>query len=312
MPSFFVVGTGRCGTTLLQAMLMSHPDVRIPPETQFFDHLDPVRLGFPDPLPDDAVDDYLRRVGEGRGAVFLDAVPGVLDAYAAAVREGLRDAGAQFAWVCDRLASGQTGDVLGEKTPQHWRYLDRVLALAPEAKVVHLCRDPRDVVAGLMDMDWWHGRSVRRTAKHWRRALSDALAWDARLGPARHRIVRYEDLVADPGAVLTDLAGFLGIGFEPAMLAFQRSAEHAFHPEEDSYKGLTRSALDRSRVGRYRDRLSPFEIRVIEREVGRALMSELGYSPDLKIDRPAWSPLDPALARIAETVGRGRGSRSCG
>src|SRR5690242_12511134 len=30
---FFIVGSGRCGTTLLRAMLEAHSDVHIPPET---------------------------------------------------------------------------------------------------------------------------------------------------------------------------------------------------------------------------------------------------------------------------------------
>src|SRR5204862_6929888 len=29
---FFILGSGRCGTTLLRAMLEAHPDVHIPPE----------------------------------------------------------------------------------------------------------------------------------------------------------------------------------------------------------------------------------------------------------------------------------------
>src|SRR5437899_1393912 len=34
-PMPFIVGTGRCGTTLLRMMLDAHPDLAIPPETHF-------------------------------------------------------------------------------------------------------------------------------------------------------------------------------------------------------------------------------------------------------------------------------------
>src|SRR5258708_7019695 len=31
---FFIVGSGRCGSTLLRAMLEAHPDVHVPPESR--------------------------------------------------------------------------------------------------------------------------------------------------------------------------------------------------------------------------------------------------------------------------------------
>ena len=57
---FFIVGTGRCGTTLLRSMLCAHSRIHVPPETHFFHRWDPLipRLGG-DPLPADRVDAWL-------------------------------------------------------------------------------------------------------------------------------------------------------------------------------------------------------------------------------------------------------------
>jgi hypothetical protein len=306
---FFVVGTGRCGSTLLQTMLMSHPVVRMPPETQYFQFLDPAVLGLPDPLPDDAVEAYLSTVRAGYGWRILDTDSRGGEAYADAVRGGLRHAWDQFLWVCDRLSEGQAGRMLGEKTPQHWIYLDRVLSLFPTAKVIHIYRDPRDVVAALMSMPWWGGRSVRRTARHWRKALTAAESWQARLGPDRHRMVRYEDLVEDPEGVLGGVAVFLGLGFDPAMLDRREAAERAFRPSEEGHKALTRTPLTRDRQGRYRAKLTPFQIRLVEATVGAELMDRHGYQPDPDVPRPPWAALDPATARVAETLGLAAGCR---
>lgn len=310
---FFMVGTGRCGSTLFQAMLMSHPGVRMPPETQYFEHLDPGPLGFGDMVADGDVERYLSMALSDRARFFLDAVDGTADAYADAVRDGLRSAREQFLWVSDRLTGGQTGAWLGEKTPQHWKSVDRIGSLFPEARFIHLVRDPRDVVAGLLEMDWWPNKSCRRTANHWRKAIDVALSCVER-DATRHMVVRYEDLIDRPETVLRAVGRFVGCGFDPAMLDHRASAAGAFRDGEGSYKGRTLGAIDRSRIGRYRSKLSGSEIRLIEATVGVERMERLGYSIDAEVGRPVWSPIEPAVVRVAESVGIGprMGGRSGG
>ena len=58
---FFIIGTGRCGTTLLQRMLMGHPHIDIPPETHFFSRFDPLRIVNADPVPEDMTTSYIER-----------------------------------------------------------------------------------------------------------------------------------------------------------------------------------------------------------------------------------------------------------
>ena len=68
--------------------------------------------------------------------------------------------------------------------------------------------------------------------------------------------MRYERLVADGKAVAREIAGHLGVPYEPLARAFE-----AVHGDS---------------VGRYREELSPEELADVELEAG-PLLSELGY-----------------------------------
>jgi hypothetical protein len=170
-----------------------------------------------------------------------------------------------------------------EQTPES-AFVVRAAARAfPQAMLVHIVRDGRDVVCSLLERGWlsagrageddaglpygaeprfWvepERRGEFRTASDARRA---AWAWrryvtTARQGPPERLYeLRYEHLSADPGEAARDLAAFLDAPRE--MLA-----------------GALRAAHDSS-VGRWGRELSPEQLLDVEEECG-ALLRELGY-----------------------------------
>ncbi|RMD61655.1 MAG: sulfotransferase, partial [Planctomycetota bacterium] len=180
---FFIVGTGRCGSTLLQAMLSRHPRLGLPPETKFFQEWDPM-LRISDPLPDEA---SLRQHLAWAGTLWfwqdlaLDEEQLLRDAEA-----GGRSARALFLGVMaqwrDRLGKPR----LGEKTPGHHKHVERILELFPQAKIIHIHRDPRDVVASIVKLRWGGHSSARRHARTWAKAVRRQRLLAEQLGPDRH------------------------------------------------------------------------------------------------------------------------------
>jgi len=285
---FFIVGTGRCGSTLLQAMLSRHPQLGLPPETKFFQEWDPA-LRASDPLADEG--SLRRHIAWARRLWFwqdlaLDEERLIRDALA-----GGRSARALFLGVmaqwCERLGKPR----LGEKTPGHHKHVERILELFPRAKIIHIHRDPRDVVASIVKLRWGGHSSARRHARTWAKAVRRQRLLAEQLGPDRHHTVRFESLVLEPEATLRRVCDFLGEAFDPAMLRFHERQETGFSPREAPWKGDTLKPLDPSAIGKGLGALSPRQLSAVER-VCAAEMVRLGYEPVSGKARLSWLAAD--------------------
>ncbi len=181
-----------------------------------------------------------------------------------------------------RTLAGVRGHRAVEQTPEMTFLVPAALRAYPEATVVHLIRDGRDVVASLLDRGWLssersgsddvgaaYGSHTRFWVEPERREefgrVSDAQraawAWRRYLTAARESRdktfeLRYEDLVADKSATAVRLADQLGV------------------PTEEVEAQLA-PASPRS-VGRWRDDLTKEQVDDVMREAGD-LLRELGY-----------------------------------
>jgi hypothetical protein len=147
---FFIVGTGRCGTQMLSAMLNKYPDIYITPESHFI----PVaieELGIHNVL----LDDFLSLIQ--RDADWRNKRPWIESmikhsSYCSSIEElsatlynkfgqkaDLRD-------IIDELFAILSGSktIVGDKTPFYGCFMSSLLQLWPEAKFIYLTRHPED------------------------------------------------------------------------------------------------------------------------------------------------------------------------
>lgn len=155
--------------------------------------------------------------------------------------------------------------------------------------VVIIVRDPRDMVASLnfseRDNSTGGDRPVLYSMRIWRKSVATAIAFE---GHPRFHWVRYEDLVAHPQPVMTDLCGFLGLpAFTEDSLAGplrdQRGRDWGGNSSFRDQAGVSRSS-----VGRFGSLLPPAVQSLIE-TVAAPEMQLLGY---------AASPPDPAALAL--------------
>jgi hypothetical protein len=271
---FFVVSTGRCGSTLLQAMLSSHPRLYIPPELRYFGRHDPI-AAFTDPLGDADVEAYLARCAMDP---WWQDMGWDRAQFEQAVRGGLRSSRDIYLWVLGHIAEkrGNTKPHYGEKTTYYALHGDRIDQLFPRARFIHIYRDPRDVAASYLEQYWCTTGTALGCARFIKRVYDHAERLAARVGPARFYSVRYESLVEDLEGSLRRVCAFLGEDYDPAMLRYEGAAASGYLEVEESWKGLTRQSVTRSRIGRYASRLNPRQVWMIERTLG-PLLTRHGY-----------------------------------
>ena len=111
----------------------------------------------------------------------------------------------------------------------------------PEARFIHLLRDARDCAKSAVAASF--SGNVYYGLEPW---MNSEESWDRlsrRLKPEQYIEVRYEELVAEPEKVLTEICQFLGLQFE-------RGAPYRFADRELGQHGLVqRHVLFRAAVG---------------------------------------------------------------
>ena len=257
----FVVGVGRSGTSLVQSMLAAHSLVAFPPEVQFVRrYLGRGRLARLHATGGvAAVRDVLE--GDDRvGRLDLD-LGRVLSRYAGNVPFSEADL---YETLLTAYAQTQGKPRAGDKDPRCVEFLPLLARHWPAAHVVHVIRDPRDVLASKKKAAWSRHRSALAHVFANRVQLRAGRRDGPRLyGPRYHEVV-YEELLADPQAVLRDLAGRLGLAYEEAMLEFGGAAEALVSADELAWKRETLGPLLAANAGKWRRELSPWEAALAE------------------------------------------------
>ncbi len=285
----FVVGMPRSGTTLMRVILNSHPDVAMfPGEFPLWRDVAPAHAHRDLSRADERwplIVALLEHPRVASAGVMLDdqALAASLEA------EPTVTAGTVFAHALRQYARQAGKPRWGVKDPRTEFHVDAILTALPAAGIVHMVRDPRDVLASQRARWGRPAQHIVSTVEDWRRSVTLArLSAHDPTDPARRGVgpnayvpVRYEDLVADPTRIVRDICHALDLEFDPAMLDV---AGTSLWPPSTMTVGEAATAAeaitDRS-VGRHRRDLSAGEMRYIEWKARRE-MAEWDYRTEAR------------------------------
>lgn len=268
-----MVGVGRSGTSLVQAMLHAHPDISFLPENHLF------RRYVAPPLRQ-----WWMKIGGGSSFVrtlrndrYLSNLDLDIDAVLAARRGRSSLSPAAIYWrLLEFWASRAGSRWVGDKDPRLIDFLPPLAEALPESFVVHVIRDPRDVLVSRRKAAWSRGRPDLLHQLAYRAQMRRALSTGRRWFGERYVELRYEDLLREPLKQLKHLCEILGVDYSSRMLSFGDAARDLVREEELQWKKETLGPLQRDNMGKWRRELCPRTLLVTE-ELCLEPFPELGY-----------------------------------
>lgn len=193
----FVVGQPRTGTTLVEQIITGHSQVHSAGELRQFGGC-------------------LRRLADYQG----DRRDSAALVHAAAAVDPRR-LGAAYLMTTERLR-GDTPRFV-DKLPTNYRYVPLILAALPNARIVHLRRDPMDACFAsfkqLFADAYPHSYDQAEMARHHARYYHLMETWRQRF-PGRFLDVAYEAVAAHPEDEARRILAFLDLPWEDACLEF--------------------------------------------------------------------------------------------
>jgi len=238
-------GHPRSGTTLLEQVLDSHPDIISAEETRIFHQDVYVALWQTQPPELAAVDSTTIQVK--------------LPALEAAPVDLLRRLRENYFQSMERcLGRPIAGRLLVDKNPSLPMLLNGFPRVFPETKLLMALRDPRDVCLSCFMLDLPRQVGLRHTAYFNLKDTTEDYAekmsiWRtlAPLMPGHYLEVRYEDMVEDLESVARKTLEFLGVPWDATVLRFYERAQQKLM-RMPNYKDVVKPVYQRAR-GRWRN-----------------------------------------------------------
>jgi tetratricopeptide (TPR) repeat protein len=222
----FIIGMTRSGTTLIEQILASHPQIFAAGEVDLLDKV----------------------AGSIRNA--LPGLPPFPEMMLQMSAEHFRTLGAQYVEGIARQASGAMR--VTDKMTVNFLFAGLIHMALPNATIIHAVRDARDTCVSSFSMHFTkqheHTYDLAELGRYYRHYRTLMAHWHAVLPPGRIMDVRYEELVADLEGVARRIVSHCGVAWDARCLDFHRTQR----PVRTASAVQVRRPIYRDAVGRWR------------------------------------------------------------
>ena len=265
IPIFFIVGKGRSGTTLLSTILDSHPNVASATESRFllliWQKYKSLKV-----WKTENAEEFIQDVKKDILVHHLwEFNPGLKENLESLPEEAKIQDLIKLVYIYRKSNfPKQRIKFLVDKNPKYTIFVDRLIAIFPEAKFFRLIRDPRDNATsqikysknpvGLLGNKWlnYNLKLDRFEAKHSEQFMTQ----------------RFEDLILDKEAFFKKFEAYSGITslarLEKERLKIKEQFEEKFSDRLREQHQATVKPLNPKKIGHYKQKLSEDQIRIID------------------------------------------------
>lgn len=266
----FIAGLERSGTSLIYALLGSHPNIAMSRRTNLWTHY---YNQYGDLADEGNFEHCLKMMMAYKRLLKLNPDP---ERIRREFHQGERTYARLFALLEEHFAEQCGKPRWGDKSLNTERYADEIMAAYPGARIIHLMRDPRDRFASSLARWKVMRGGVGAGAAMWRNS-SRLAERNHRRYPDRYLILRYEDLAARPEQTLREVCAFIGEEYSPAMLSMQSAEQFREEGGNSSYGQREPGKISASSVGKFRQVLSPRQVAFMQLITSRK-MAAYGYA----------------------------------
>ena len=225
----FICGALRSGSTVFHLMLNSHPNIINPGEYDFLFDRVTENGAFPN------TSDYIEYLLSDR--IFNSTSLNIDDSlgYSDLIKSFISQLNEEEKFLAINIH----------------RNFEHAYRIFPDAKYIHLLRDPRDVARSSIGMNW--AGNVYYGVDHW---LETEKSWDnlvPLINNDQHIEIRFEDLISDTVPVLKTVCEFIGTSYTDNMFDYENNS--------------TYSKPDITLINQWKRKLSTLELQNVEYKV---------------------------------------------
>jgi hypothetical protein len=265
---FFILGNPRSGTSLFRLMLNSHPNMIVPPESGFLQwwykkykdwnlndskNQSKIQSYVTDLLSSKKIEDWQLDKKELMQLISTKKPTNYAEL-------------SSLIYYKYRNNSDTNIKIVGDKNNYYIHHLGILNSIYPNAKYIHLIRDGRDVACSYKKLKQLKSNSLYKPtlvdsiediANEW---CENIARIDSFLGNKPCLKIKYEDLIADPEAVLKEVCSFLNINYHERMLSYYDSNLNDEPKATRDWKMKTFEPIDKNNSNKYKDILNLKEI----------------------------------------------------
>ncbi len=265
---FFIIGAGRSGNTLLRRILNNHSELFIPPETY---DLGPSIQQFRvyNPMGWKSIVKLIYANFEFSPEFYTFGLDSLADLYHEVSKYD--EDKQSMAHILNAFymyyRNKHNIDAMrwGDKTPLNTLYVNEILEVFPNAKFIHIIRNPYDSIHSYVKAGLY--KNYKDASERWKRSVEIASEFGKK-NPTNYYEIEYEQLVDEPEFNIEKICDFLDIEYEEKMIHVNEGSKSLNDLQKYPHLSNVAKPISKDSIGKGFRSLSKEDILLINEVLG--------------------------------------------